>query len=96
MTPPKDRDALVALIAKAIAGPAHRSSWCAWRLEAERALAALEAAGVALVPVVATDAMFDAAKEILVPCDLHPSHIWDAMRAASPYAPNPEARSDAE
>ena len=54
-------------------------------------LAALEAAGVRLVPVESTMEMFAAADPIGTAafhagCTVNPDRIWQAMLAASPYA----------
>ena len=70
----------------------------AWRHEWDRSLtkatdliAALEAAGVRLVPVESTMEMFAAADPIGMAafhagCTVNPDRIWQAMLAASPYA----------
>jgi hypothetical protein len=66
--------------------PAWQQESDIWLSNAKAALAALEAAGVRLVPVHQTDAMWDAGAN---ECgeDSGTLEIYRAMLAASPYAP---------
>lgn len=127
MTPPRDRAALVEVMARAMCDidpntitaiyvfdqtkgrpegtPPFLHEWQKYTGKSETILTALEASGAALVPVVATDAMLQAAGASpdgvsarggidwlgrMLP------RYWAAMVAKTPYAQPPEARSDGE
>lgn len=105
MTPPRDRAELVALMARAIyethyGQPPDVDDEGMSHDEARSALAALEASGVALVPVVATPTMLNEGGAGIYlakpgePCSATAREAFKIMLAAGPYAP--EARSDGE
>lgn len=97
MSAPQDRAGVVRVMAKGMLAPhLDITNYPGVVLDAWNALAALEAAGLRVVPVEATEEMVAAGKAAAT---LYLNHIerrhWNAMLAASPFAP-PQETTDAE
>lgn len=90
MTASTDRAGLVRVMARSVLRISDREwpidTFPGALLDAEKILAALEAAGCRVVPVEATAAQYDAAAKELVPA-MDAQACYRAMLAASPFAP---------
>jgi hypothetical protein len=79
---PKDRYALVEIMARALADE-FEDDWSIWKIEAAAILTSMESAGLVVVPVFETEATLDAA--IAAESDCGDGDTWAAKLSASPY-----------
>lgn len=92
------REELIEVMARALCLTATdtHTGWEHYKPEAVEVLAAIEAAGVRLVPVEATHKMADVGTEARWQSAVRDANnvreIWRAMLAASPYAPQKETK----